>query len=92
MKKTICPKCNTKFKVLGKRNTNLEKYKPLRKNKKGKVTQWKKTTKGVFVHIALFCGCSTKEGKIILNSMGKSNADALRKIYAYGKKKTITSC
>jgi len=77
MKRTTCPKCNIKFKVLSAGNTDGAKYVETRprRTRRG-IRHLKKVTNGSKYQFVLSCGCKTEKSRTLLTIIGRSKAHA----------------
>lgn len=77
MKRTTCPHCNAKFKVLSAGNTDGAKYVVTKARRKGGGEQLKKVTGGSKYQLTMVCGCKAETTRTRFTIIGRSKAHAM---------------
>ncbi len=77
MKRTTCPRCNAKFKVLSAGNTDNAKYVVTKARRKGGGQQLKKVTRRCLYQMTLSCGCKTEKTRTRFTVIGRSKAHSM---------------
>ena len=93
MKRTLCPKCGKKFKVLAAGNVTDTTSKVVRKGVAVGSTRKRVTrSTGSGYSIRLGCACKSKRGFALnFTITGKSRAKVLETLYRYSRQEGVTT-